>query len=180
MAVFVSLFRAINVGGNNHVKMDALKQLHEELGLRNVTHYLQTGNVVFESDESDPAQLAGQLAKAFEQRFGFKSEVIIRSADEIKEVFSQNPFINQPEKDPKFILVYFLTGHPGEEAKQALLSSYTGPEEIFVTGKEAFIYYTEGVGRSKLSNTLIEKRLKVSGTGRNWNTVSKLLEMTRR
>ena len=178
MASYVSLFRAINVGGNNQVKMAALKAIHEALGFSNVTTYLQTGNVVFEYDEADPTQLAGQISNAFEQQFGFHSEVMVRSAAQIKLLFNHNPFLQQPEKEAKWIVVMFLAGCPESQVWQAFLESYAGPEELFSSDQELYIYYTNGIGRSKLSNALIEKKLKVLGTGRNWNTVTKLLEMT--
>lgn len=181
MAVFVSLFRAINVGGNNKVSMVALKGLHEELGLQNVVTYLQTGNVIFESDEkTDSTHLAGKIRKEFEKNFGFSPEVMVRTAAEIMQISEENPFLGHPEKETKWIVVMFLSGSPDVAAKEALLSAYTGPEEMVVKGQELYAYYTNGIGRSKLTNALIEKKLKMSGTGRNWNTVSKLLELTRR
>lgn len=177
MATFVSLFRAINVGGNNAVKMPVLKELHETLGLTKVSSYLQTGNVVFESDEADPAQLAARIKKEFEKTFGFSTEVMVRSAAELKALFNKNPYLNQPEKETKWIVIMFLSASPNEQAKEALLKAYTGPEEFVIEENELYIYYPEGIGRSKLSNAFIEKKLKVLGTGRNWNTVTKLLEL---
>jgi uncharacterized protein (DUF1697 family) len=182
MPVFVSLFRAINVGGNAKVSMAALKELHESLGLTNVVTYLQTGNVVFDSPDPalDPGQLAARLSREFEKKFGFPTAVMVRTAAELDEVFNKNPFREQPEKPPKWIVVLFLADRPTEPAIADLLKSYTGPEEIQVIGREMYAYYSNGIGTSKLSNSLIEKKLKTSGTGRNWNTVTKLLEMTRR
>jgi uncharacterized protein (DUF1697 family) len=179
MAVFVAFYRAINVGGNNKVGMAALKSMHEELGLGQVVTYLQTGNVLFESTATDSLQLTQQLSATFEKEFGFHSEVIVRTLAELEVVATNNPFQNQPDKDPKWQLIMLLTASPTEEARQALLSSYGGPEEIFPTDQALYIYYTEGVGRSKLTNVLIEKKLKVLGTGRNWNTITKLLELAR-
>ncbi len=179
MATFVTLFRAINVGGNNPVKMPVLKEMHEALGFKKVSSYLQTGNLVFESTETDLIQLANQIKKEFEKTFGFSTEVLVRSAAELKELFKKNPFLERPEKETKWIIVIFLSASADEQGKAALLKAHAGPEEIFIADKELYIYYPEGIGRSKLSNTFIEKNLKVSGTGRNWNTVTKLLEMTK-
>jgi uncharacterized protein (DUF1697 family) len=178
MSTYVSLFRAINVGGNAKVGMAGLKEMHEALGFKKVVTLLQTGNVVFESDEIEPAQLEKQIAQEFERKFGFATEVMVRTATELKELVKHNPFVNQPEKETKWVLVLFLSASPDQAAQQALFSSYTGPEEMFITGKEMFIYYPDGMGRSKLTNILIERKLKVTGTGRNWNTVTKLLNMT--
>lgn len=176
MAKFVSLFRAINVGGNNRVNIAALREIHQKLGFKNISSYLQTGNVVFESDVEQPAQIVQQLTAEFEQQFGFHSEVILRTPNEMQEVIAKNPFLDQPERESKFLLVFFLAAAPTAEAKKALLE-YSGPEEIFITEKEVYVYYPAGMGTSKFSNVLIEKRLKVLGTGRNWNTTTKLLAM---
>lgn len=178
MAVFVSLFRAVNVGGNSKVKMAELKELHESLGFKNAAAYLQTGNVVFESEESDPAKIAGEIARGFEKKFGFPTPVIVREAAELKDLFSRNPFINQPDKEAKWTVVMFLEAAPPAGAQ--LPASYAGPEELVISGKELFIYYPQGIGESKLTNSFIEKKLKVTGTGRNWNTVTRLLELAQR
>jgi uncharacterized protein (DUF1697 family) len=180
VAVLVSLFRAINVGGRNGVKMTELKAMHEAMGLKKVTTLLQTGNVVFERDAAEPDELAAQIAMAFEQQFGFHSDVMVRTPAELEAVIDKNPFPDHNEQDRKWLLVMFLTAVPDEQAANDLLSSYTGPEKMVVVGKELYIFYGEGMGRSKLTNALIEKKLKVRGTGRNLNTVIKLLDMARR
>lgn len=177
MAKFVSLFRAINVG-KRQVKMEALKQLHEALGLTNVSSYLQTGNILFETCEATSNNLAQTLTSEFEKMFGFYSAVMVRSAAELKELETKNPFAHQGEKQAKWYLVMFLADAPDKEICENLLSNYLGPEEIQIIGKEIYIYYTQGVGTSKLTNVLIEKKLKTVGTGRNWNTVAKLIALT--
>lgn len=181
---FVSFFRAINVGGNNKVSMAALKELHEALGLRNVVTYLQTGNVVFDSDAIlEAEQLEKELARVFQEKFGFRSEVFVRSAAELATLPTKNAFLNdqpnnQSEKETKWIMVLLLSGCPTPEAVAALREAYNGSEEFLVDGKEFFAYYPEGVGRSKLTNALIERKLKVSTTGRNWNTIAKMIELS--
>ncbi len=180
MTAFLSLFRGINVGGNHKVKMNDLKALHEALGLRDVVPYIQSGNVVFKSDDTDVAQLQKQIEDSFESKFGFSAEVIIRTADELSEIIEKNPFQNQSDKESKWIAVMFLAALPDITAQEALLTTYVGPEEIFFRGKEMYIYYPDGIGRSKLSHSFIEKKLKTGGTARNWNTVLKLLEMTQK
>ncbi len=177
MAAFVSLFRGINVGGNHQVQMDALKELHRSLGLQSVRTYIQSGNVVFTSEEKDLALLAQRIEENFERRFGFHSEVMVRSTVELEEIVARNPFQRQQGKETKWIVVMFLKDHPAEAAQQDLLTAYAGPEEIHVIGKEAHIYYPEGIGRSKLTGAFIEKKWKVLGTARNWNTITKILAM---
>ena len=180
MPTFVSVFRGINVGGNRIVPMSELKSLHEALGLRDVVTYIQSGNVVFTSDDTDPAQLARQIEEGSAQKFGFHSQVMVRTSAELEEIIANNPFQNQPEKEPKWIAVLFLTTRPESTALEDLQKTYTGPEEIYLIGQELYVYYPDGVGRSKLTLTLIEKKLKTVGTGRNWNTILQLQKMMQR
>ena len=180
MTAFVSLFRGINVGGYHQIRMADLKELHESLGLRDVLPYIQSGNIVFKSDGADAAQLQRQIEEGFESKFGFHVEVFVRTSDELKDIIEKNPFQNQQSKESKWITVMFLATHPSATAQEDLLKTYVGPEEIFIIGKEMYIYYTNGIGRSKLSGSFIEKKLKTFGTARNWNTILKLQELTQR
>lgn len=177
MTACVSLFRGINVGGNNIVPMKELKSLHESLGFRDVVTYIQSGNVVFTSHETDPAQITRQIEESFAQKFGFRSQVIVRTLAELEEAITNNPFQNQPEKETNRVLALFLTTRPESSALEDLKKSYNGPEAMYLIGQELFVYYPDGQGRSKLTLPLIEKKLKTTGTGRNWNTVLKLREM---
>ena len=177
MSACVALFRGINVGGNRIVPMIELKSLHETLGFKNVVTYIQSGNVVFTGDETDPAQLASQIEESFAQNFGFRSLVIVRTAAELEKTIANNPFQNSPEKEPNRVLVVFLATSPESGALEDLKKSYNGPEEMYLVGQELFVYYSAGMGRSKLTLPLIEKKLKTAGTGRNWNTVLRLRDM---
>jgi|ERR1051326_1092860 uncharacterized protein (DUF1697 family) len=173
MAAFVSLFRAVNVGGRQ-VKMDALRALHESLSLQRVLPYIQSGNVVFESDDADAARIRGEIEAAFKTTFGFHSDVFVRALADLEAVIAASPFAGHLDKAPNHVVVMFLAAHPDAAAQDALRAAYAGPEEIFIIGQEVHMYYPEGQGRSKLTNTLLEKKLKTVGTARNWNTVLKL------
>ncbi|GAC1565960.1 MAG: DUF1697 domain-containing protein [Ktedonobacteraceae bacterium] len=177
MTAFVSLLRGINVGGNRSVKMTDLKALYEVLGLRHVVTYIQSGNVVFTSDDLDTTQLQGDIEKAFEEKIGFHVHVLVRSSSELHAIIAKTPFQGQQGKESKWIAVMFLATSPDSAAQEALLTSYEGPEEIFIFGKEVYLYYPEGIGRSKLSHSFIEKKLRTVGTARNWNTILKLHEL---
>ena len=177
MTRFVSLFRGINVGGNKSVRMDALKELHESLGLQRVETYIQSGNVIFSSDDAIPSQLSRQIEEAFEHKFGFLSKVMVRSADEFNMTIENNPFKDQPMKETKWVVVMFLAREPISTALEDIQKTYSGPEELHLTGQEVYIYYPQGIGRSKLTNTFLEKKLKTMGTARNWNTVLRLQKM---
>ena len=173
----VSLFRGINVGGNQIVRMDALKGLHTSLGLRYVQTFIQSGNVVFTSETGDVAQIQKDIEDGFAQSFGFPVKVMVRSAKQLNAIIENNPFHTQPLRETNRIIAMFLESYPVSTALEDIQKSYSGPEEIHIIGQEAFIYYPEGMGRSKLTNTLLEKKLKTAGTARNWNTVLKLQQM---
>jgi uncharacterized protein (DUF1697 family) len=180
MTAFVSLFRGINVGGHQAIGMDDLKDLYEALGFKEVATYIQSGNVVFTSDDADLARLRRHIEDGFEKKFGFHVEVIVRTSAELRVIIDKNPFQSQQSKESKWVVVMFLAAHPDDTAQEDLLKTYVGPEEIFITGKEMYIYYPNGIGRSKLSHSLIEKKLKTLGTARNWNTILQLQKMMQR
>ena len=180
MTRYVSLFRGINVGGHQTVPMNELKELHEALGLKDVVTYIQSGNVVFSSDEADLAQLPRQIEDGFAKKFGFQVKVMVRTSAELQDIIDNNPFQNQTMKEPKLMVALFLATHPESTAMEDLQKTYVGPEELCLIGQELFVYYPNGIGRSKLSLTLIEKKLKTIGTGRNWNTILQLQKLIQR
>jgi uncharacterized protein (DUF1697 family) len=175
--IVISMLCGVNVGSHKRMKMEALRRVYESLGLENPQTYLQSGNVVFKTRERDRASLAGRIENAIEQRFQFRSDVILRTLSELRSVIARNPFATRTGIDPSKLVVTFLAGDCGTEAQQNLLSIKTDSEEIRVDGRELYIYFPVGMGRSKLSPALIEKKLKTTGTGRNWNTVTNLLAM---
>lgn len=174
MAVFIALIRGINVGGNKKVKMAELKVRCEELGLEDVRTLLQSGNVVFRTNEKDRAKLTRQI----EGVLGVEAKVILRSAAELKKAIAANPMPEEVKSHPSATVVIFLDGKPTAAALAALRDGYKGPERIELHGTELYVFYGEGMGTSKLTNSLIERKLGVAGTARNWNTVTKLAEMS--
>jgi uncharacterized protein (DUF1697 family) len=180
MPTFVSLFRGINVGGHKPIRMDELKDLYESLGFKDVVTYIQSGNVVCTSDDTDLAQLPKQIEDGFAQKFGFHAKVMVRTSDEFREIIANNPFQNQPMKESKWVVVLFLATRLESSALEDLQKTYVGPEELYLIGQEVYIYYPNGIGRSKLSHTLLEKKLKTIGTARNWNTILQLQKMIQR
>jgi uncharacterized protein (DUF1697 family) len=177
MPVIVSMLRGVNVGGHNKIKMDALRGLYESLGLRDVQTYVQSGNVVFRTKERNLAALGNKIENAIERSFGFRPVVVLRTSAELKNVIARNPFAKQSGIEPGKLLVTFLASHPAAEALEQVLKIKAGPEEMHIEGREVYIYFSNGQGRSKLSWVSVEKKLKTSGTGRNWNSVNKLLEI---
>jgi uncharacterized protein (DUF1697 family) len=177
MTVVISLLRGVNVGGHNKIKMEALRALYESLGLLEAQTYVQSGNVVFRTKTKDLALLARQIENGIERSFGFRPNVMLRTASDLRDVIARNPFAKRTGIEPGKLLVSFLAGTPTAADREMALSIKVEPEELHISGRELYIYFPNGQGRSKLPMARIEKTLQTSGTGRNWNTVTKLLEM---
>ncbi len=177
MPVVISMLRGVNVGGHNKIKMDALRALCESLKLRDPRTYVQSGNVVFRTEERDLGRLAKRLQNEIERSFGFRPDVIFRTTTELRQAIARSPFATRRGIEPSKLLVIFLANDPGQEARDQVLRIKTDPEELRIDGREIYIYYPNGMARPKLSWAVIEKILKTRGTGRNWNSVTKLLEM---
>jgi uncharacterized protein (DUF1697 family) len=177
MAAIISMLRAVNVGGHNKIKMDALRVLYESLKLREPQSYVQSGNVVFKTDERDLVRLTKKIENAIEGTFGFRPDVVLRTSSDLRDVVAKNPFAKRRDIEPGRLQVHFLASDPGAEARANVLKLKTDPEELCVYGRELFIYFLNGMGKSKLSWAAVNKALKTPGTCRNWNTVTKLLEM---
>jgi uncharacterized protein (DUF1697 family) len=177
MPVLVSLLRGINVGGHNKVKMEALRGLYESLGLRDVQTYLQSGNVVFRTRERELARISRLIEDGIEKKFGFRTDVIIRTPAELRGVIARNPFAKRCGIDPSRLLVTFLAAGPCPEVREKVSGIDTRPEELSVDGREFYIYFAGSMAHPKISWMAVAKMLKTPGTGRNWNTVRKLLEI---
>ncbi len=175
MAAIVSMLRALNLAAHHRVKMEELRSLYQELGFRDARTVGTAGNVVFSARNA--AAAAKQIEKAFQATFGFRSEVLWRSRPEIERVIARSPFAPRPEIEPGKLLIAFLSKEPSREACHKALAIVTGPEEVHIDGREIFIYYPNGMGRSKLPTMRFEKILDTPGTGRNWNTVRQLAEV---
>jgi len=176
MAAIISMLRGVNVGGHNMIKMEALRALYASLGLRDPQTYIQSGNVVFWTQERNLAQLGRRIEDAIEKKFGFRPEVVVRTSAELKDVIARNPFAKRREIHPSKLLINFLTEAPNLAVQEGILGLEPGPDEVRIDGREIYIYFPDGMGHSKMWRA-IGKALKNSGTGRNLNTVQKLLEM---
>jgi uncharacterized protein (DUF1697 family) len=177
MAVIISLLRGVNVSGNNIIKMEELRKLYASMGLRDARSYIQSGNVVFQTDERDLLALAKLIGDGIERKFKCRPDVILRTTAEMRGAVARNPFAKRRDVEPAKLLVTFLAGEPGKEARDKVLEIKTDPEEMKILGREIYIHFPNGMGQSKLSWIAITKALKTTGTGRNLNSVMKLLEM---
>ncbi|HEV2617277.1 MAG TPA: DUF1697 domain-containing protein [Candidatus Acidoferrales bacterium] len=177
MAVMISMLRGVNVGGHNKIKMDELRKVYESLKLRDCQTYVQSGNVVFRTEERDLAALRERIERKIEARFGFRPDVIVRTSDQLRDAIARNPFAGRRGIEPGKLLVTFLANEPGAEARAKVLAMKFAPEELRLGGRELYIYFPNGMGQTNLSWMAVVKALGTTGTGRNWNSVTKMLEM---
>ena len=166
--MYVALLRGVNVGGNTMIAMSDLRARAERLGLRDARTILQSGNLLFRTRKA-PAQVEKLLEKELED-----VTVFVRSAEELSAVIDSNPFPEEAKRDPGRLVVLFLKQACDAKALQA---SIVGTEVARGKGREIYIHYPDGQGRSKLTNAVIEKKLATRATARNWNTVMKLASL---
>ena len=176
MAVIISMLRGVNLGPHNRLKMEELRALYESLKLRGAQSYVQSGNVIFRSEEKDLVALGRQIEGAIERKFGFRPPVILRTTAELREAIAKNPFAKRRDIEPSKLLVTFLDRDPGKEIREQVLKIDTAPEELRMEGREVYIYFPNGMARPKMRWAAIERVLKTQWTGRNWNSVRKMLQ----
>ena len=176
MSVLIAMLRGVNVGGKNKIKMDALCALCTSFGFEEPRTYVQSGNVIFRTRERSSAALATRLQDAIARKFGFSPAVVLRTTSEFRAAIAANPLAGR-EFEPGKLLVTFLADDPGATANSALEAFKSYPEEIHLKGRELYIYFPKGAGQSKLPWASVEKWLKVPRTARNWNSVTKILEI---
>jgi uncharacterized protein (DUF1697 family) len=179
MTAHVVLLRGVNLGGRTQVAMSDLRDLLIELGCAQVRSVLNSGNLVFGGGRKTGATLERLLESEAEKRLDLRTDFHVRTADEWAAVVAKNPFRAEAKRDPGHLVVMFLKKAPNAKAVEALRAAITGREIVETVGRHAYIVYPNGIGRSRLTNKLIDSKLGTRGTGRNWNTVSKLAELTR-
>ncbi len=179
MTTHIALLRAVNVGGRNLLSMADLRALVERLGLAKPQTLLQSGNLIFQSSRRGGPALERLLEFETRDRHGLEIDYFVRTADEWQTVVSRNPFPEEAERDPAHLVVMLLKTAPQAGDLEDLLAAVRGPEIIRADGRHLYIVYPDGIGRSKLTGMLIERKLNARGTARNWNTVLKLAELAK-
>ncbi|HXR84859.1 MAG TPA: DUF1697 domain-containing protein [Hanamia sp.] len=179
LQTFISILRGINVSGQKKILMADLKALYESLRFKDIATYIQSGNVVFKSNEKiTDLHIAKKIEEAIFKNYNFQVPVIVRSSDEMKKIVSSNPFLKQKNIDVKKLHVTFLSEIPAKTAVETIENIDFSPDQFVISGKEIYLRIPESYGETKLSNQFFEKKLKVSATTRNWNTVMELMEMS--
>lgn len=175
MTVYIALFRGINVGGKNSLPMKDLVRILEERGLANVRTYIQSGNAVFESDGVDPSELVETIQAAIETEHGFRPDVLLLDSEDLNSALAANPF-PEATTEPNRLHATFLTAAPVDPDLASLEEVRASTERFELVGKVFYLHAPDGIGRSKLFSR-VERSLGVSGTTRNWRTLTKLQAM---
>jgi uncharacterized protein (DUF1697 family) len=171
----IALLRGINLGARNRVAMGELRELLSRLGYDDVRTLLQSGNVVLTS-KAKPARLQRELEQAIASELGVGTPVVVRTRDELAEVIARDPF-GKAAANPKRYQVSFLSAAPAAKVTRELEAADFAPERVVVSGREIYAWHPDGLQRSALARLLTDERLGVTATARNWNTVTKLLQL---
>jgi len=177
MATCIALLRGINVGGRNRLAMADLRELCEQLGYRDVQTHVQSGNVVFTTDRDDLELIGAELTEQLRYQLGVAPTVLVRTRDEFATVIADNPFTAEAQADPTKVHVALLSAEPDDPATLEFDPQTYAPERIAAGDRVRYLHVPGGFGRSKLAADLAKRRTGVEVTVRNWNTVTRLLEM---
>jgi len=179
MQTYICLLRGINVSGQKKIKMAELKVLFEGLGFKDVVTYIQSGNIIFKSEEKNTKVLENLIHRMLLNDFGFDVTVIVITPEEIQYAASHNPFEKDKTKDPKKFYVVFLQAIPQAANIEKLATYDYSPEEYVLDEQLVYFYAANGAGNAKMSTNFFESKLKVKASSRNWRTVNKLVELSK-
>ncbi|HKE00104.1 MAG TPA: DUF1697 domain-containing protein [Planctomycetota bacterium] len=173
---YVALLRGVNVGGKNLLPMKDLAAMFEKAGCADVRTYIQSGNVVFRADAAVATRISETISRAIAAKFRIAVPVVVRSANDLRRVAKSHPFLGV-DADTSSLHVAFLADEPTADAIAGLDPRRSPPDEFRVLGREIYLRCPNGVGKSKLTNAWFDSKLATTSTARNWNTVTKLLEL---
>lgn len=180
MNTYIILLRGINVGGKNKIKMADLKAMCVSMGYQNVQTYIQSGNIVLETTETNVVVIEEALKQQIKDTFGYDIAVLVRTPIYWANAIAENPFlIEMPEVETKLLHLTFLAAEPSSDLLTKLEAIDYGEDQFKVVADRMYLYFPNGYGRTKLTNTVVEKKLQVAATTRNWRTVNKLLDLAK-
>lgn len=177
MENFIALLRGINVSGHNVIRMARLQDIFKNLGFRDIRTYLQSGNVVFRTMESDPSQMERAITAAISLQLGLEVPALVLSTHALDQIVKKNPWQGRADMNPAFFHVTFLSGEPGPCDPALLLARKHVGEDLALFDRVVYLYCPQGYGQSKLTNTFLEKTLGTQATTRNWKTTLELWRM---
>jgi len=178
MAVTIALLRGINVGGQKLIKMTELKRAFEAMGFSRVQTYIQSGNILFDAEEEETS-LRRRVEYGIAETFGFPVPTILRTAEGFEHVLAACPFRPDELAQGETLYVYFLAEAPSQGGVDRLLACQSDVDEYRIAGREVYLLCRQSIRKSIFTNNLLEKKLGVSVTARNWQTVSRLAQLAK-
>ncbi len=178
MPSYIALLRGINVSGQKIIRMNDLRESLDRLKFKNVQTYIQSGNVIFQTSRISTAILSEKIKNKIQKDFGFDVSVVTKISSDFKKIIESNPYAKRRGVDLSRVYVTFLSYFPQEDRFQKLDSICSGKDEYVYVGKEIYFYCPNGYGKTKFSNTVVEKLLAVTATTRNWATVKELYRIS--
>ncbi len=175
MPTYISLLRGINVSGQKKIKMIELKDLYQSLGFENVQTYIQSGNVIFSSKIKSKKNITQLIEKNIKKTWGYEVSVILKNNQDLKKIVKGNPF---PKADTTKLYVTLFETKPKNIATEEIEKKQDKTEKIFITPTEIYIFCPNGYGKTKLTNTFLEKKTGVVATTRNWKTINNLINLS--
>lgn len=173
---YLVLLRGINVGGHNKVPMAELRDALSGHGFGDVSTYIASGNVLLDAGGRAEADVVDEVAGVVSERFGLSIPIVARAVADWPAILAANPFPDA-ETEPKFLHVSLCDRAPDPEAAAAFDAAAHSPDRLEIVGRELYLWYPNGSGRSKLTGALLERKLGVTTTARNWSTMRKLAEL---
>jgi uncharacterized protein (DUF1697 family) len=177
MTTHLALLRGINVSGHNMIKMDALKATLEAIGFQNVQTYIQSGNVFVDTEEENSAKVGFQIKQEIFKTFGHEVPIVVIGKQDLEACLRNNPFLKEKEFDIKKLYVAFVSTTLRSNNINDLKISQFKPDEASIDANRIYIKYAVGAGKTRFDQKYIEKKLNVTATIRNWNTVTQLLKI---
>ena len=177
MNLFICLLRGINVSGKNKIKMDLLRQLFIETGFVGVQTYIQSGNVIFQSNLKNTLEISSLISEKIMEMFGFSVPILVLTVEELRNGLKNNPLITDLTKDYAFFHLTFLSAVPEKANIEKILEKLYFPDEFEWNGNVIYLYCPAGYGNTKLTNTFFENKLSVTATTRNWKTANELMKL---
>jgi uncharacterized protein (DUF1697 family) len=164
--------------GHNSIKMADLSTMFIKMGFADAMTYIQSGNVIFSGiDESSTNEIGLKIEKAILERFSYNVPVMIRTVEEIKNLFPANPFLTEPDFNPSKVAAIFLYEKVTETQIQKVIDIDYPPDKFKIIGSEIFTFCPNGFGKTKLYTNFFEKKMGVTGTARSWKTITTILDL---
>jgi uncharacterized protein (DUF1697 family) len=177
MTTHLALLRGINVSGHNMMKMEALKMTLNAIGFQNVQTYTQSGNVFVDSEEENAAAVGFKIKQEIFKSFGHEVPIVVIAKSDLESCLKNNPFLKEKDFDIKKLYVAFISKALQSDSMNDLKISQFKPDEASIDANRIYIKYAVGAGKTRFDQKYIEKKLNVTATIRNWNTVTKLLQL---